>query len=252
MPYLPGRGGDCRNRVTIMTKKPEMLVTPMRALELVGKTKLTAEKPRRRTKTREALLLSGRELMASRAKDGFTIDDVVQSAGVAKGSFYNHFPDKEALTGEIYKTIRAKEESEIEAVNQLVQEPAVRVARAMAVYARFALTSPNEARIITQGQVDALSIQSSTNAGLVRDLAEGLRTGKLVMPSVEAAALLVIGQTAVLLSRLQLVDGRDAAASLAQQCIALTLLALGLEHRAAHLTSAQAVEDIVQKGSLLS
>ena len=152
---------------------------------------------------------------------------------------------KEALAGEIYRTIRAKEEGEIEAVNAAVQEPAARIARAMAVYARFALTLPDEARIMTRGQVGALSIDSAANAGLVHDIAEGLRTGKLVTPSIEAAALLVIGQTAVLMSRLQTV-GREAAASLAQQCIALTLLGLGLEHRAAHLVSAQAVEEVVR------
>ncbi len=210
-----------------------------------GAPALADEKPRRRTKTREALLSAGRRLMAARARDGFTVDDVVQSAGVGKGSFYNHFPDKEALAGEIYRTIRAKEENEIEAVNAAVQEPAARIARAMAVYARFALTLPDEARIMTLGQVGALSIDSATNAGLVHDVAEGLRTGKLVTPSIEAAALLVIGQTAVLMSRLQTV-GREAAVSLTQQCIALTLLGLGLDHRAAHLVSAQAVEEIVR------
>ncbi len=119
--------------MTIMVKQPGTAVTPMRVPEVVGEAELAAGRPRRRTKTREALFLSGRKLMASRAKDGFTVDDVVQSAGFAKGSFYNHFPDKEALADEIYRTVRAKEESEIEAVNRSVQEPAARVARAMAV-----------------------------------------------------------------------------------------------------------------------
>lgn len=201
---------------------------------------------RRRTKTREALLSAGRGLMAARPRDGFTVDDVVQSAGVAKGSFYNHFADKEALTDEVYRTIRVREESEIDAANEAVREPAVRIARAMTVYARFALTSPDEARIIILGQVDALSIESSANAGLVRDIAEGFRIGKLVVPSIEAAALLVIGQTAVLMSRLQTVSGRDAAALLAQQCVAVTLAGLGLEYRTAHFVSAQAIEDILR------
>ena len=230
----------------MLDKQPKVVMALMAGTSVDGEAKLPTEKLRRRTKTRDMLLSAARELMSARAKAGFTVDDIVQSAGVAKGSFYNHFADKEALAKEVFKTIRAKEEREIEAVNKSVQEPAVRIARAMSVYARFALTSPDEARIITQGQVDALSIQSSMNAGLVSDLAEGLRTGRLVTPSIEAAALLVIGQTAVLLSRLQIVNGRDAAASLAQQCIALTLLGLGLDHRAAHLASAQAVEEILR------
>ena len=209
-------------------------------------TAVATGKVRRRTKTREALLLAARTLMAARQKDGFTIDDVVQLAGVAKGSFYNHFSDKEALADEVYRATRANEESEIEAVNRAVDDPMARAARAMALYARLALTSPEEAGIITMGQVSALSIHSSANAGLVRDLREGLQAGKIVVPSIEAGAMLVIGQTAVLMSRLTAPKGHSSACDLAQQCIALTLLGLGLEHRAAHQLSAQAVEGIVR------
>ncbi len=211
-----------------------------------GDAAVATGKVRRRTKTREALLLAARTLMVARQKDGFTIDDVVQLAGVAKGSFYNHFPDKEALADEVYRETRAKEESEIEAVNRAVDDPMARVARAMALYARLALTSPEEAGIITMGQVSALSIRSSANAGLVRDLREGLQAGKIVVPSIEAGAMLVIGQTAVLMSRLKAPREHGSACDLAQQCIALTLVGLGLEHRAAHQLSAQAVEGIVR------
>ncbi len=201
--------------------------------------------PRRRTRTREALLSAARGLMAARSRDGFTVDDIVHTAGVAKGSFYNHFADKQALVDEVCKAIRAKEEGQIAAVNASSAEPAVRIARAMAVYARLALTFPDEARILTNVWVDALSVDSPMNTGLLHDITEGLRTGQLVTPSIEAALLTVVGQTAVLLSRLQTMTPREAA-SLVQQCIALTLLGLGLEHRAAHLTSAQAVEEIVR------
>ena len=231
----------------MLTKKPGEPVAPADVAGRPGAAAPAVAGPRRRTRTREALLLAARALMAAQARDGFTIDDVVQSAGVAKGSFYNHFPNKEALADEVYRTIRSREEGEIEAVNRAVVEPATRIARGMAVYARFALTSPDEARILTHGQMDALSIKSSMNAGLVRDLTEGLRAGTMTIPSVDVGAMLVIGQTAALLSRLNAGTGRDAAGALAQHCIAMTLLGLGLEHKAAHLVSAQAVEDILRR-----
>ncbi len=211
----------------------------------VGEGLPTPAKHRRRTNTREALLVAARTLLAGRATEGFTVDDIVQSAGVAKGSFYNHFSDKEELTDEVSRLIRNKEEAEIEAANRDVINPAAKIARGMAVYARFALTSPEEARIMTLAHVDALSVKSSMNAGLVRDLAEGLRTGKFLIPSIETGALLVIGQTAVLLSRLKSGTKAEDAGALTQQCIALTLLGLGLEYKMAHLVSAQAVEDIL-------
>ena len=233
-------------RMTKSVAKPAMPPTALSRTETNDLARPAGEKLCRRTKTRDALVIAARELMAARSKTYFTIDDVVQLAGVAKGSFYNHFADKDTLAEAVFTAIRSKEEHEVEAVNQSVREPAIRIARAMAVYVRLALTSPDEARIITQGQVDALSLQSPMNLGLARDLAEGIREGKLVTPSIDAGALLVIGQTAMLLSRLQTAKGRDAARSLAQQCIALTLIGLGLEHRNAHLTSTQAVEDIVR------
>ena len=202
-------------------------------------------KLRRRTKTREALLSAGRMLMATRLREGFSVEDIVAAAGVGKGSFYNYFADKDVLLDEIYRIIRTKEETEIGEVNASVREPAVRIARAMSVYARFALTSPDEARILTTGRLDALSIASATNAGLVADVTAGLNSGTLTTPSIEAAVLLVIGQTAVLMSRLRTIEGREAGDSLAQQCIALTLVGLGVERPAADVLSAQAVSDIV-------
>ena len=204
------------------------------------------DKRRRRTKTRAALMLAARTLMAAPPKEAFTIDDVVQLADVAKGSFYNHFADKQALANAVYEAIRAKEENEIAAFNQGMAVPATRIARAMAVYARFALTSPEEAQIMKTAQVDTLSVRSPANAGLVRDLTEGLQSGAIAIPSIEAGASLVIGQTAVLLSRLEAGIGLAAASALAQQSIALTLLGLGLEHRTAHQLSAQAVEAVLR------
>ena len=230
-------------------QKADDSITPTRRTRQVEEVLPTSPKRRRRTNTREALLIAARTLLAGRITEGFTIDDVVQSAGVAKGSFYNHFSDKEELTQEVSRLIRNKEEAEIEAANRHVTEPAAKIARGMAVYARFALTSPEEARIMTLAHVDALSVKSSMNAGLVRDLAEGLRSGKFVIPSIETGALLVIGQTAVLLARLKSGIQRGDAGVLAQQCIALTLLGLGLEYKMAHLISAQATEDILREAS---
>ena len=62
---------------------------------------------RRRVRTRAALLRAGASLFATRSVDGVSIDDIVAAADVAKGSFYNHFPDKEALAAELSDAARA-------------------------------------------------------------------------------------------------------------------------------------------------
>ena len=43
------------------------------------------------------MLSAGRRLFAERPVDAVAIDDIVNEAKVAKGTFYNHFEDKVAL-----------------------------------------------------------------------------------------------------------------------------------------------------------
>jgi AcrR family transcriptional regulator len=56
---------------------------------------------RARAATRERLLASGRALFADRGLHNITTHDIAAHAGVAAGTFYNHFSDKGALFREI-------------------------------------------------------------------------------------------------------------------------------------------------------
>lgn len=200
----------------------------------------------RQTKTREVLLSAARRMMARRSRATFTIDELIQAAGVAKGSFYNHFPDKEAIADEVHRVVREVEEAEVRAVNSDVQDPVARIARGMAVYARMSLTVPEDARILTLHQFDGHFLQSAVNAGLVADLRAALGKGRVVAPSIEAAAMLVVGQVAVLMARLSGESSNTTAHAVAQHCIAITLVGIGLSHRDAQLIATQAVEAILQ------
>ena len=74
----------------------------------------------RRNRTREALLAAGAALLAERPIDALAIDDIVQAAGVAKGSFYNHFVDKAALANAIGEAIRDDIEARVAATLSLI------------------------------------------------------------------------------------------------------------------------------------
>lgn len=205
----------------------------------------------RQTKTREALLAATRRIMARESRAAFTIDEVVQMAGVAKGSFYNHFPDKEAIAAEVYRAVREMEEVEVAKVNVAELDPVARVARGMAVYARMALTASEDARILTLNQFDSQFLLSGVNEGLVTDLREALRCGRIVIPSVEAAEMLVVGQVAVLIARLGGEADPASALLVSQQCIAITLVGVGLSHRDAQLLATQATDYILRDNERL-
>lgn len=56
-------------------------------------------------RTRAALAQAGRELLEERGFAAMSIDDVVQRAGVSHGTFYTHFPSKEALLREVAHSV---------------------------------------------------------------------------------------------------------------------------------------------------
>ena len=105
---------------------------------------------RRRVRTREALLSAGRTLFAARDVDGVSVDEIVEAAEVAKGSFYNHFTDKDVFAREIAAAVRRQVEQAVDAANAGIEDPAEHLARAMCVFARFALEHPHSARVLSR------------------------------------------------------------------------------------------------------
>ena len=63
---------------------------------------------RRRHETRQALLSASRRLFVERGVEQVAIDAITSAAGVAKGSFYNHFDSREALFEEVLSSTLGK------------------------------------------------------------------------------------------------------------------------------------------------
>ena len=77
-----------------------MTVSPRRQAALFEEihavtVKFASRQEPRRLRTRAALLASGAELLGQRPIDAIAINEIVEHAGVAKGSFFNHFADKD-------------------------------------------------------------------------------------------------------------------------------------------------------------
>ena len=147
---------------------------------------------RRRQRTRAALLQAGQSLFASRSVDAVSVDDIVGTAEVAKGSFYNHFTDKDELAREIAAAIRAEVEALVDATNRDIADPAVRMARAFAVYVRFAHDQPERARAMLRLLAGATLPDLPLNKGVRFDLEAGLASGRFSGLPLQAALLLVM------------------------------------------------------------
>lgn len=203
----------------------------------------------RAERTRAALVSAGRRLFSERPVDAVTVDDIVQAACVGKGSFYNHFADREALVRTISAEIRAGVELAIDRANADVQDPAQRVARACCTYLRFALDEPERAEFLVRVQTGHTSLDAPLNRGLVDDISRGLGLGRFRVATLESGVLYVLGVTQMALTRVVREPSPALAVSLAQQMCAMMLSGLRIPEADADLIAAQASEEIVRAGA---
>ena len=133
------------------------------------------------------MLQAGRRLFAHRDVDGVSVDEIVEAAAVAKGSFYNHFADKDAFAREIAASARREAEALVNEVNAVVSDPAVAVARALCVFVRFAMERRDSARTLWRLNTGATMVDAPINRGLV---------------DVETGILLVMGTIVITLRHL--------------------------------------------------
>lgn len=185
--------------------------------------------PRTR-RTRAALIAAGLDLLASRPIDAIAIDELVAAAGVAKGSFFNHFADKHAFANAVAGEVRAELEAEVTRANAGIADPVARIAGGMAVAAAFACREPRRVRVLMRDQSVAAAADHPLNRGLREDIAAARAAG-LLRPEAEASGLaywLGLCQVVMVL----LVETRPASAKAAErlgEMLAMGLAGLGVE-----------------------
>ncbi len=202
----------------------------------------------RKASTREALLKAGQSLFARMPVDAVSIDAVVLEAGVAKGSFYNHFADRQALVEAVVADIRAALHEDVAQANAGIADPARRIARAVCLFFRYAIEKPEGAAALARIHGTHISTASPYNQPLVADLSEGLSTGRLPIPTLDCGVVLVIGVVQAGMQSMLAEPVPGFAVVKAQQLTTLILRALGVESGEADRIGAQSAEQIVRAG----
>ena len=201
----------------------------------------------RRRRTRQALIRAGEVLLARRPVDAIAVDDIVREAGVAKGSFFNHFSDKSELARAVAAEVRLRMEQRVGVVNAGLADPEARLVRGVCAFVAYARAHPDEARAMLRSQDRPAPPDHPLNAGLRADLEAGLRAGSFHAPQLEPAILMVSGVCQILLS--SVLDGpRDTArdAALVAETLALMLIGLGLPPERAGLRAREAACDLIE------
>lgn len=195
---------------------------------------------RRRQRTRSAIIAAGQQLFATRPMEGVSIDDIVEAADVAKGSFYNHFDDKESLAATIVELVQGDGEYHIYVANQDVEDAAARVVRALAVMVRYAHDHPDRIQALLSLSTRRGSVKAPINTGVTRDIQLGLETGRFSGVSAESGVMIVIGLVSVAVDFLSGPEVATPPAQVVSEVGAALLRALGVEAEQALLVATEA------------
>ena len=169
-----------------------MKPAPTRKTEQMPR-RIPGRRERRKLATRDALLEAARSLLVSCSMDALSVDEIVERADVARGTFYNYFPDKDALERELALQSRARIEDEIARVNEGVLDPAERIARAFLSVLQLGISAPQQAATIMRLFPRATDPAAPINSGVRRDAAEGMTQGRIVATSEDAVVACVMG-----------------------------------------------------------
>ncbi len=200
---------------------------------------------RRRARTRGALLQAGRVLLASRDVDALSVDEIVAAADVAKGSFYNHFADKDVFAREIGAAVRRQAEEAVNRANQGVEDAALRVARALCVFIRFAIEHRDSAQLLWRLNSGATIADAPVNRGLREEVVRAHRQHAFAGLDVETSVLTIMGT--VVISMRHVLEERAVSPPqhIAAQMATGMLRALGVPSRRAAVIAARAAEELL-------
>lgn len=183
----------------------------------------------RAARTRGALLVAGFELLAERPIDAIAIDDIVARAGVAKGSFFNHFTDKAGFAAELGAAVRAELELLVGAANAKVSDPVERLAGGMRVALDFALTQRKRCIVMLRGLELSTGIDHHLNQGIRADIAAIAEAGLARPEAVRSGVRFWLGLCQIMqLNAIERALTRRDAAERLREMLVLGLTGLGV------------------------
>jgi AcrR family transcriptional regulator len=180
---------------------------------------------KKKERTRRLLLDTALEVIAEQG-EACAISDIAQRAGVSHGTFYNYFPDRDALFASLVPdVVAAFGAAEADATGET--DPARRFAIISARALAHAAAAPHMVHVALR--VDAVQealLSGGAFADLRRDLVAGARQERFALATERAAQDVIVG--ALLVAARRVVAGHDSPAY-RRQVLRHLLQSLGID-----------------------
>lgn len=138
---------------------------------------------RARAATRERLLASGQALFADQGLHKVTTHDIAAHAGVAAGTFYNHFPDKHALFRELVDAAVDELNHGVDLASDATATVFERVRAHATAMVAFAEANRDVIRMVFSGDAESAEVEHDVLDRLARSVAnvrrQSIATGQM-------------------------------------------------------------------------
>ena len=211
------------------------------------------QKQSRTQRTRQALFSAGFELMLGRSIEAIPIDELIAVAGVGKGSFFNHFGDKEGFKAAVALQVRSEIESQVGLANEREEDPLARLTGGMREVTRYACLNPKRAVAVLRMTVGATEKDYPLNEGLKTDINACVEAGLLRSEARESGVLFWLGLCTLLMTTV--VENsltERAAAEKLRDIMVMGLSGLGVDSARAEILAADSAERLTKDSELLS
>lgn len=160
------------------------------AIDLARRAEIGA---RRRAKTRAQVLAAARKLFGRARGRSTRVEDICESAAIARGTFYNYFPSFDALQAALFEDLNNRFDQAVHLAFEQLEGGAERTCAAI----RFYMTHVVEDREWGWGMVNTgMGIgffPALVSERVIETIQEGIDSGDFAIPNVEAGRDILLG-----------------------------------------------------------
>ena len=182
----------------------------------------------KRAKTRAQLISAATSLFAKRAVESVTVDDIVNEARVAKGTFYVHFDDLNALTVAVADELVRTFDELLQPQRLSMPDPLMRIAFACNGFFEKALEDPSWAAVVARMAWSFPTVGRVARSRLLEDLKPALKEVPQQDSSLELNVEVVLG---IVLQVLAAIGQRRLSSRDRQAAVGSILRAIGADSR---------------------
>jgi AcrR family transcriptional regulator len=202
---------------------------------------------RRKRETRQRLLRAAMHLMAEQGVGGVAINEITEAADVGFGSFYNHFPSKEALYSELVTEVVERFGEALDRLSEQLTDPAEKIAASVRFTLLRARQDPVWGRFLIRTSLAGDTLNTGLGRFLFRDLKSGLARARFKADDVPMTYV-ALGGTALAALTAEVRDDRGAfgpdSKDIAERTASMLLRLLGLSAKEADTIARRPLPEI--------